>query len=184
MEYSKNELAIINHVTEHGPATVEELCEAIGIKRTAVSVNVVRPIRNKVLVIEKFKRPGAGKLAHRYCLAPKEEKVYEINPADPFGLAAKAKRAEKVDMPKPKAEKPEVQQKPTAKILEWNGITRLDLDPQKVLRKAIDAKPTEVVIIGYDADGNFYFASSKADGPSVLWDLEQAKRMLLSVSVD
>jgi hypothetical protein len=36
-----------------------------------------------------------------------------------------------------------------------------------------------VIIIGETDDGEFYFASSKASGPDVLWDLEKAKLVLL-----
>lgn len=68
-----------------------------------------------------------------------------------------------------------------ADVLEFNGVTRLKLDPQRVLSKALDAGLTSVVVIGYDEKGDFYFASTEPDGPSVLWDLEKAKQMLLNV---
>ena len=61
------------------------------------------------------------------------------------------------------------------------GETRLDLDPDTVLTAAV-GKLNEVVIAGYESDGSFYFASSQADGPEVLWLLAQAQRRLLEIS--
>jgi len=60
-------------------------------------------------------------------------------------------------------------------------VTRLDCPPERVLQAAIEAGLTEATIVGYDADGEFYFASSKASGPEVLWALEVAKKELLNV---
>jgi hypothetical protein len=63
-------------------------------------------------------------------------------------------------------------------------ITSLNLPTERLLQAAMDHKLGSVVIIGYDTDGEFYFASSEASGPSVLWDLEMAKKKLLEVSID
>lgn len=57
----------------------------------------------------------------------------------------------------------------TAEVIELDVISRLDIPPDRVLQKALDAGLTEVVVIGYDADGQEYFASSQADGGDVLW---------------
>lgn len=67
------------------------------------------------------------------------------------------------------------------KVIDLPVITKLDLDPQRVLAKAVDAGLTDVVVIGYDADGDEYFASSVSDGGSVLWLIERAKTKLLAV---
>jgi hypothetical protein len=67
----------------------------------------------------------------------------------------------------------------TAEVLPFTGITRLDTDPSRVLAGAQDANLTEVVVIGVDADGEEYFASSQADGAAVLWHLERAKWRLM-----
>ena len=67
----------------------------------------------------------------------------------------------------------------TAEVVNLPVITRLDIDPQRVLAAATEAGMTEVVIVGLDADGNEYFASSQAGGPDVLWHLERAKLRLL-----
>jgi len=60
-------------------------------------------------------------------------------------------------------------------------ITTLDLDVERVLQAAIDAKPAFVFVIGEDADGGLYFSSSKSDGGTILWWMEKAKKALLEV---
>jgi hypothetical protein len=60
------------------------------------------------------------------------------------------------------------------------GETRLDLDPDMILTAAV-GKLKDVVIVGYEANGDFYFASSQADGPEVLWMLKQAEQRLLAI---
>ena len=67
----------------------------------------------------------------------------------------------------------------TDKILEFNGISYLDLPPSRLLTKAADSELESCIIIGHDKDGEFYFASSKADGGEVLWLIEVAKKKLL-----
>lgn len=67
----------------------------------------------------------------------------------------------------------------TAEIIELDAVTSLDIPAERVLRKAEEAKLQSVIVIGYDADGEEYFASSIADGPEVLWALERAKMQLL-----
>lgn len=61
-----------------------------------------------------------------------------------------------------------------------NVVTRLDIPVQRVLESALKEDLEEVVVIGYDKEGEFYFASNKADRSSVLWLLEQAKKELLN----
>lgn len=66
-------------------------------------------------------------------------------------------------------------------VVELPIVTRLDLDPQRVLAGALEDGMTEVVIIGYDKDGDEVFRSSLADGADALWHLERAKLKLLRV---
>jgi len=40
------------------------------------------------------------------------------------------------------------------------------------------------MVIGYDHDGELYFAASKADGGHALWLMELAKIALLNASTD
>lgn len=61
-------------------------------------------------------------------------------------------------------------------------ITRLDW-PADTILDAAKSKLEGVVILGYDADGKEYFASSYADGADVLWLLKRAEFAILH-SVD
>jgi hypothetical protein len=70
----------------------------------------------------------------------------------------------------------------TAEIIKYPGITRHDLDAQTVLEEACKLKFQDVLIIGYDEEGDFIFQSSKADGGLCLWLLEYAKRKLLDAA--
>ena len=65
-------------------------------------------------------------------------------------------------------------------VVDLGNITRLDLDPDRLLQKAI-GKLSEVVIIGFHTDGSDYFASSKADGGNTLYHLERAKYRLMKI---
>jgi hypothetical protein len=68
----------------------------------------------------------------------------------------------------------------TAKIIPFTGITSLDLPPDLILDQA-KGKLEGVVILGFLEDGSeTYFASSYADGGTVLWLLEKLKLQLLS----
>ncbi len=69
-----------------------------------------------------------------------------------------------------------------ADLLTFDGVSRLDLPPERILQCALDAKLDSAVVIGYDADGDFYFASTHADGGDVLWLMELAKKKLLELS--
>lgn len=63
-------------------------------------------------------------------------------------------------------------------------ITTLDLDVERVLQAAIEAKPKSVWIIGEDSNGQLYFASSQSDGGTALWWMEKAKKVLMEVADD
>jgi hypothetical protein len=58
-------------------------------------------------------------------------------------------------------------------VIELGCVTRLDLPPEKILRAAISADLETVVIVGYDKDGNEYFASSVADGAQAMYHLQR-----------
>jgi len=66
-------------------------------------------------------------------------------------------------------------------IIKFSGISRLDLDPDRVLTEAI-GQMDQVVICGFDKEGNQYFASSVADGGASLWHLERAKWALMKTT--
>lgn len=69
----------------------------------------------------------------------------------------------------------------SAKIIHYTGVTRLDMEPDRIL-DAAQGQLEGVVIIGYAKDGDEYFASSYADGGTVLWLLERCKIALLGAS--
>lgn len=66
-------------------------------------------------------------------------------------------------------------------VVRFTGISRLDLNPETVINSSLEAGLSGVVIIGYDSDGEEYFASSYADGGDVLWLLERMKMSLLKI---
>lgn len=65
-----------------------------------------------------------------------------------------------------------------AEIHVLDVITRLDIPAERVLEQAL-GKLEKVVVMGYDKDGEEYFASSMADGGDVLWLMERLKQQLL-----
>jgi hypothetical protein len=68
-------------------------------------------------------------------------------------------------------------------VVKFAGISRHDLNPDDVLQGAI-GKLDEVVICGFDKDGNQFFASSVYDGGQSLWHLERAKWSLMKITDD
>ncbi len=64
-------------------------------------------------------------------------------------------------------------------VIELDVVTSLPIPVDRILKKALDAKMTEVVIIGFDEDGEFFFASSVPDAGNVLYHLEFAKHNLM-----
>lgn len=71
----------------------------------------------------------------------------------------------------------------TAEVINFSGITLLDFPVERIYKGAMKAKLKTLVVVGVDEDGDFYFASTKADGGEVLWYLELAKKRLLEVEV-
>jgi len=66
-------------------------------------------------------------------------------------------------------------------VIPLGNITRLDLPVDSVLDAAKEDISERVVVLGWDKDGELYFASSFADGGDVMWLLEKAKLALLNV---
>jgi len=66
-------------------------------------------------------------------------------------------------------------------IIPIGGITRLDLPVENILESAKD-QLEGVVLLGFDKDGEIYFASTYADGGEVIWLLEQCKKKLLEIT--
>ena len=72
----------------------------------------------------------------------------------------------------------------SADVVDLPVVTTLPTTPQRALRMATEAKLTEVVVIGLDEKGEFYFGGNITDGPQILWHLEIAKRRLLAMMDD
>ncbi len=70
----------------------------------------------------------------------------------------------------------------TANGAPFDGVTRLDVPSDHVLKYALDAGIENVVVIGVAPDGSEYLASASIDDRTVLWLLERAKRALLEAS--
>lgn len=69
----------------------------------------------------------------------------------------------------------------TDNVVDLPCVTKLDIPPTKILAKAAGAKLKEVIVVGVDGDGDFYFASSKSDAADVIFWLEMAKKKLLEI---
>lgn len=67
-----------------------------------------------------------------------------------------------------------------ATVIPLNNVTRLDIPADRVLAGAKGALD-KVVIMGIQPDGEYYFASSVADGGTVLWMMEKLKLKLLGI---
>ena len=64
-------------------------------------------------------------------------------------------------------------------VIQFSGITKLDLDPDTVLENT-KGELEGFVIAGWDKDGNEYFSSTYADGGTVLWLIERLKKRVLA----
>lgn len=64
-------------------------------------------------------------------------------------------------------------------VVVLNVITTLDVPPERILKGALHRKVKQLVILGYDEDGDEFFASSIADAGSVMWLMERMKKKLL-----
>lgn len=61
-----------------------------------------------------------------------------------------------------------------------NMVTRLDIPVSRVI-EGLPETLESLVVMGWDKDGELYFASSLADGGDVLWLIEKSKKLLLEV---
>ena len=67
-------------------------------------------------------------------------------------------------------------------VVPLSVMTSLDVEPSRILAAAMEHGMSQSIVIGYDTDGEFYFSSSAADGGTILWLMEVAKRRLLNVA--
>jgi hypothetical protein len=68
----------------------------------------------------------------------------------------------------------------TSNVVEFSGVTKLDIPPDKLLNSAI-GKLESVLILGYTKEGDEYFASSKADASEPIYFCERAKHRLMKM---
>ena len=68
-------------------------------------------------------------------------------------------------------------------ILEFTGLTKLDIDPDKVLKSA-QGEFTECMVIWYGHEENIQIYASTASGPRMLWWMERAKQEILAPDDD
>jgi hypothetical protein len=59
-------------------------------------------------------------------------------------------------------------------------VTRIDTSPDRILQGSV-GKLQNVIVIGYDVDGEEYYASSIADGPNALWLLRRMEHNLVTI---
>lgn len=67
-------------------------------------------------------------------------------------------------------------------VVDLPVITRLPLDPKRVLAGASEVDFKRVLIIGVTDDDEEYFYCSDPDGGTCIWDMERAKLKLLRVA--
>lgn len=72
----------------------------------------------------------------------------------------------------------------SAEIIEWQGVTCLDLPADRVLRRALESELDGVIVLGVTKDGDDYFASSWADGAEVVWHLMRGVYKLNKIADD
>lgn len=70
--------------------------------------------------------------------------------------------------------------RPKALVIPLNNVTRLDLPADRILSAAM-GQLDSVLIMGCQPDGEYYFASSVADGGTVLWMMEKLKLKLMGL---
>ena len=68
----------------------------------------------------------------------------------------------------------------TADIIEGHFNTTLPVPAEKVLKGAIEAKLSNVLVIGTTESGELYLAGSISEAPEILWLLENAKNFILN----
>lgn len=67
-------------------------------------------------------------------------------------------------------------------VVQANFITSLDIAPDRVINGSAEWGLKEVIIIGFDENGDFHFSSSMADSGDVLYWLEKAKWELFKMA--
>ena len=69
-----------------------------------------------------------------------------------------------------------------AEIVNFPGITKLDISPERILANAAEQKFSGVIVIGYLEDGSEYVSSSYADGGFVVWHCIRTIHKLMRIA--
>jgi len=64
-------------------------------------------------------------------------------------------------------------------VVELNTISKLPIPPEKCLQSALDMGLDEVVIAGFDREGNEQFWFSETDAGAILYLLERCRHELM-----
>lgn len=64
-------------------------------------------------------------------------------------------------------------------VVEFSGETRHEIPADKVLTAAL-GKLSTALVIGWDEEGGYYFASTTGHGGEIVWLLEVTKKALMS----
>ena len=59
-------------------------------------------------------------------------------------------------------------------VVNQNWPTTVSLPPDRLLKEAMESGLTQVVILGFDKDGGWYFASSEADSGTTIYHCSKA----------
>lgn len=66
------------------------------------------------------------------------------------------------------------------KVVILDCATTLDIPVERALTGALDAELTEVVVMGWDKNGELWMGSSKAKKADILWLMERGKQFLMA----
>lgn len=67
-----------------------------------------------------------------------------------------------------------------SKVAQFTGSSRLDTSPDRIFEMSKEVGPTDVVVVGWDRNGDFFFRASMADGAEANMLLDIAKAELLA----
>jgi hypothetical protein len=66
-------------------------------------------------------------------------------------------------------------------VVDLKVVTKLQSDALRLLDRVKALEPRKVVVIAFDKNGEFHFASSSPDGGDALWLMEMAKHKLMKI---
>lgn len=76
---------------------------------------------------------------------------------------------------------PGIEMKLPENVIELSVVTAVDIPIDRILRRAGEANLSQVLVLGYEQDGELYTAASFASGPEMLWMLRMAEKRLIEI---